>query len=104
VSRSRDTPLLSLAEVLAAINLALLAADADPLMATDDVRDELVGKFLDTVRAMTKLRAHSPGGKRAKAIALQLLHERLQPEPGPFVDLAISLCLDHARPLQRTSR
>ena len=98
MTRPRDETLLVLAQVLEATNAALLATDANPLMATGAVHAELTDKFLYTVKAMTKLRAYSLSGKRAKAIALQWLAEKLLPPADPFTDLSLSLARDLARP------
>jgi hypothetical protein len=102
-SKSRDATLSAIVEVLLTIDAALLAADANPWTG-DDVRGELAAKWMETAAKMVPLRARSPGGKRAKAIVLQMINDRLQVEPSLFVDLSISLCLDHARPLQKASR
>jgi hypothetical protein len=98
-SISPDRTLLALAEALAAVDVALRSGDRVPM--SDEVRTELTAKWMYIAETMVQHRAHSPRGKRAKAIALQWLAEKLQPAPGVFTDLALSLALDLAAPLRR---
>jgi hypothetical protein len=99
-SISPDRTLLALAEALAAVDVALRSGDRVPM--SDEVRTELTAKWMYIAETMVQHRARTVRGKRAKAITLQLLHEKTQPAPSLFVDLSISLALDLAAPLRRS--
>lgn len=96
-SFSADRTLLALAEALDAVDVALRSGDTVPM--SDEVRSELTAKWVYIAETMVQHRARTPRGKRAKAVVLQWLAEKLQPEPSLFVELSISLARDLAAPL-----
>jgi hypothetical protein len=99
-SMSPDRTLLALHAALDAVDIALRSGDAMPMM-SDDVRGELTEKWTYIVSEMVQHRARTVRGRRVKALTLQRLHDKMQPAPDLFTDLAISLSLDLVRPLQR---
>jgi hypothetical protein len=99
-SKPADSTLLALAETLRALDTALLQAnDAEPPL-TDAEADELAARWTLTIEAIVPIRARTPRGRRAKAVALQLAAGRLSPAPQLFVDLSLSLAHDLALPLR----
>ena len=96
-SYSADRTLLGLAAALDAVDVAQRSGDIVPM--SDEVRDELTSRWLYIVGEMATYRACTVRGRRVKALALQMINDKLQPEPTPFVLLSFSLARDLAVPL-----